>query len=160
MSPAGAVRAAGAHERAALGELLGLLLEHHRDHPRFRLGPIEGQREGALASLLTPYLDHPDGRIFVAEGPEGLTGMVSVAIARREPPFAETRRGQIEHLVVRPGLRKQGIGRALVEAAFGWLKSADIVRVELQVDQANPEGRAFWAALGFEDALSVLERDL
>ncbi len=153
------IRGAEAHERGALGELLGLLLDAHGPGPRFEAA-VPGNRAGGLAQLLEAHLDHPDGRVFVAAHGDQLLGFVSVAIARRAPPFAERARGQIEHLVVRPEARRQGLGRDLALRALDWLREAGVSRVELEVATDNPAGRGFWAALGFEAVAEVLERTL
>ncbi len=154
------VRTAGPHERRALGALLDALLEHHEAGPRYDVDPASGDREESLGALLAPYLGHRDGRVFVVDGAEGPVALLSAAIARREPPFAERRRGHIEHLVVRPDARRRGLGRALVDEALAWFRASGVVRVELQVDDRNPEGRAFWQRLGFGEVAHVLEHRL
>ena len=161
MTEAGpAVRAAAPHERRALGGLLGALLDHHAHGPRYDVDPAAGDRDASLGSLLAPYLDHRDGRVFVVDGVEGPAGLISAAIARREAPFRERTRGHIEHLIVLPAARRAGVGRALVDRAVAWFRESGVARVELQVDFANPEGQAFWESLGFSDAARVLERRL
>ncbi|MCP5056799.1 MAG: GNAT family N-acetyltransferase [bacterium] len=154
--PAGPIRPARVEERGALGELLAGLLAHHGDHPRYAAAAAGG----APASLLADYLGHPDGKVFVAEEEGQPVGLISVALARRPAFFAESLRGHVEHLYVLPEVRRSGLGRALVEAAFGWLRLAGATRVELEVARDNPEGQAFWEALGFEPVTVVLERQL
>lgn len=157
MSPAaGPIRPARADERLVLGELLAGLQAHHGDHPRYAAAAAGG----TPASLLANYLGHPDGKVFVAEREGQPVGLISVALARRPAFFAETLRGHVEHLYVLPEARRSGLGRALVEAAFGWLRLAGATRVELEVARDNPEGQAFWEALGFGPVTDVLERQL
>ncbi len=150
------VRRARPEDRDALAELLAGLLAHHGAHPRY----VAAADGGSPAALLAPYLEHADGRVFVAEEGDRLVGLVSVAVARRSAFFAETLRGHVEHLYVDPAARRGGLGHALVDAAFVWLREAGAARVELEVARDNPEGRAFWAALGFSPAMDVLERRL
>ncbi|MBW2240874.1 MAG: GNAT family N-acetyltransferase [Deltaproteobacteria bacterium] len=152
----GPVRPARAEERAVLGELLAGLLAHHGDHPRYAAAAAGG----TPASLLADYLGHPDGQVFVAERDGQPVGLISVALARRPAFFAESLRGHVEHLYVAPEARRGGLGRELVEAAFGWLRLAGATRVELEVARDNPEGQAFWKALGFGPVTDVLERPL
>ena len=154
MTPA--VRPARPEEREALGELLAGLLAHHGEHPRYATAPDAG----SPAALLADYLEPGDGRVFVAERDGRLVGVISVALARRPAFFAETVRGHVEHLYVRPDARRRGLGRALVEEAFAWLRRGGASRVELEIDPDNLEGRRFWSALGFETAMQVLERPL
>lgn len=153
---AGAIRPGRPEEREALGELLAGLLAHHGDHPRFAAAAAGG----VPASLLANYLGHRDGRVFVADQGGRPVGLISVALARRPAFFAESLRGHVEHLYVVPEARRGGLGRALVEEAFGWLRLAGAARVELEVARDNPEGQAFWAALGFAPITDVLERRL
>ncbi|MCP3985449.1 MAG: GNAT family N-acetyltransferase [bacterium] len=152
----GAIRPGRPEERQVLGELLAGLLAHHGAHPRWSAA-ADG---GAPASLLANYLGHPDGKVFVAEQQDRLVGLICVAVARRPAFFAESLRGHVEHLYVAPEARRGGFGRALVEEAFGWLRLAGAVRVELEVARDNPEGQAFWAAIGFTQVALVLERQL
>lgn len=87
-------------------------------------------------------------------------GLCVVRALHRPPLFAETERGEVESLVVRPEARRRGAGRALAEAAFAWLRARGLARVEVQVAAENGEGRAFWRALGFGPAMDVLSRAL
>ena len=76
------------------------------------------------------------------------------------PIFAETERGEIEHLLVRGASRRRGIGRSLAEASLAWMSERGIQRAEIQVAVENAGARAFWDALGFTAATDVLERRL
>jgi GNAT superfamily N-acetyltransferase len=90
----------------------------------------------------------------------GLAGFAAARVLRRPRLFAETERGEIEALYVREGERRSGLGRALAEAALAWLAGRGLRRAALQVAAGNEEGQRFWRALGFADALDVLERPL
>lgn len=52
-------------------------------------------------------------------------------------------------LAVRPGLRRRGLGRALVWAALEDSSLADACRVHLEVRPSNAPARALYASLGF-----------
>jgi ribosomal protein S18 acetylase RimI-like enzyme len=47
-----------------------------------------------------------------------------------------------------------------VEESLRWMASRNLPRAALQVAVANAAGQAFWRALGFGDAMDVLERPL
>ena len=66
----------------------------------------------------------------------------------------------IEDLYVRPEARRQGVGRALLEAANGRCAERGISYVEAQVEEK--EADAFYAALGYEPetGVRVLSRSL
>ena len=69
-------------------------------------------------------------------------------------------RAEITDLGVREGLRRRGIGRALVGAAADWITERGVARVEVRVAAGNREGQAFWRALGYGDLMDVLHRRL
>lgn len=54
------------------------------------------------------------------------------------------RRGVVYHLVVAPGARRRGLGRALLRAGLKALEAEGITRGHLFVFQDNAEGLAFW----------------
>ena len=41
-----------------------------------------------------------------------------------------------------------------------WVRDRGVERVEIQVASGNPEGQAFWRALGYADLMSVLHKRL
>ena len=59
------------------------------------------------------------------------------------------RRGYIHHLAVRPGYRRQGIGRLLVQQCLAGLRRQGIEKCHLFVFSQNASAIAFWAAIGF-----------
>ncbi|MDH3686544.1 MAG: GNAT family N-acetyltransferase [Myxococcales bacterium] len=158
MSRAGVVvRAADTRELDRLTELHALLVEHHGAHASF--APVPGAEAAVRAHLGRAHAD-PAAALWVADAERPLVGFVLVRVLERPPLFAETRRGEVEALFVRPEARRAGVGRALAEAGVAWLREQGLGRVCLEVAAANPEGGAFWRALGFEPSMDVLERRL
>lgn len=84
--------------------------------------------------------------------------MSGARIDRAPPILLEVERAEITDLGVRPHRRRRGVGRALAEAALAWVRERGVARVEVRVVAGNPEGRAFWRALGFSEHVAVLER--
>jgi ribosomal protein S18 acetylase RimI-like enzyme len=154
------VRAASARDLAAVAALFADLLRHHAaDRERFGLAR---DPEAELRAVLAAALRDRDRVLLVAE-PEGGGGLAGFCLARvlgRPGFFAETLRGEIEHVFVRDGARRGGAGRALVAAAQAALRERGVRRVELQVSRANPGALAFWRALGFRASMDVLEARL
>ncbi len=127
------------------------------------LDPIFALRPGAeseLRALLGPLLRDRNAGVLVFEADGDLPGLCIVRIDRAPPVFRETQRAEITDLIVREERRRRGIGSQLVRAAFEWMRRRGIDRVEVRVAARNPEGQAFWRALGFDDLMDVLHRRL
>ena len=58
--------------------------------------------------------------------------------------------GRIEMTGVHPGMRGRGLGKAVVTAGLEHLRSKGAVRVELEVDSANPAATRLYEGLGFQ----------
>lgn len=56
----------------------------------------------------------------------------------------------LEDLFVDPEARGSGVGRALVEAAFGQARERGCARMELDVNEVNGAAVALYRSLGFE----------
>jgi len=69
------------------------------------------------------------------------------------------RRGYLHHLAVEAAARKQGIGRALVEACLANLDRCGIPKCNIFLFADNEEGRRFWNRLGWQSRpdLSMLQ---
>jgi len=159
-----AVRPARARDLDRLAALFGLLVaDQSALDPGFAIQTDAG--DAPWRALLAQRLGHADGGVWMAaplraRGRVGPVGLCVAAVARRSPPFRETQRGELEHLFVREEWRRQGVGRALGQAALDWLVGCGVSRAAVQVARGNAAGRCFWAALGFRSAMDVLERRL
>jgi GNAT superfamily N-acetyltransferase len=151
------VRPAAPRELDRVAALWTLLLAHHAAEPG--LAPARAPEE-ALRAHLAEIAASRDALLLVADRAGALEGFAVARVVRRPALFAETRRGEIEALFVRAEVRRGGVGRALAEAALRWLAERRLGRAALTVAARNAEGQRFWRALGFEDAMDVLERAL
>lgn len=157
-SPAPGVRRAEARDLDALAELFSQLLAHHDAlEPAFRVR--DGARE-RLPKLLARQLGDPDAAIFVWEEECGLVGFCSARALLAPDALVEASHARIDDLAVRSDRRRRGVGRALVEAACRWARSRGVERLRVRVAARNPEGQAFWRALGYQGFVEILERRL
>jgi len=69
------------------------------------------------------------------------------------------RRGYIYHAAVIPARRREGVGKALVDAALAALGRAGILKVALVAFRANEAGNAFWERLGFTERTDLVYRN-
>lgn len=159
-SQTGRVRTARMREIDRVAALWALITEHHADlDPLFRMrrGPVA---EGELRELLRALHRDPDAEILVYDRNGTPEGLCIVRIDRAPPILEETERAEITDLGVRPALRRQGVGRLLVEQAQAWVRDRGVARIEIQVATGNLEGQAFWRAIGYADLMDVLHKRL
>jgi len=136
------IRVAKRKDASALIELIAGLDRHPAHNapgiwshgsPRARLGSM--MRDSAV-------------RVLVAEEDGRLLAYVAGKFEIR-PQGPPRRVGQIMQAFVKPGLRRRGVGTALVADLLAWFDKRRVESVTLSYVLANREGRSFWTRLGF-----------
>jgi N-acetylglutamate synthase len=104
-------------------------------------------REGIVG-----YLERNPGLSFVVRREGRIIGAVLCG--------HDGRRGYLHHLAVAPDCRRQGIGRALVDACLAALGSLGIQKCNIFLLADNQLGKAFWRHNGWNerDDLKVLQK--
>ena len=110
------------------------------------LNDLDDSREG-----IAKFLRRNPSTCFVAEDGGALVGAILAG--------HDGRRGHISHAAVAPDHRRQGIGKALIDAALDALKAEGIAKVNFVVFARNEEGNAFWEHLGFRAREDLVYRD-
>ncbi|QPF76718.1 GNAT family N-acetyltransferase [Roseateles sp. DAIF2] len=88
------------------------------------------------------YLARNPGLSFVASAPDGrLLGCIMSG--------HDGRRGYLQHLVVRPEQRRQGIANRLVEHCLAALAALGIQKSHVDVFRSNELAQAYWASQGW-----------
>ena len=117
---------------------------------RVAIRPWEARDRDRVQELLSFLSDDArvtagDAPVFVAESGGEVVGMVTLCVfTTLTGPKA-----YLDHLVVDPGRRRQGVGRALVEHAIAVAKAAGASRIDLTAGDGQEAGRALYASLGF-----------
>jgi RimJ/RimL family protein N-acetyltransferase len=88
---------------------------------------------------------HPDAAVFVAEDEGEIVGRLSVA---RDPHPASRHVADLG-LMVAASARRRGVGRALLEQAVAWARSADVRKLELHVFPHNEPAIRLYESFGF-----------
>jgi ribosomal protein S18 acetylase RimI-like enzyme len=88
------------------------------------------------------YLQRNPGLSFVAEDNGNIIGCVMCGY--------DGRRGYLQHLVVKPVYRRQGIGKTLFMRGLYVLRELDIPKAHIFVHKTNDNGHAFWSKNGWQ----------
>ncbi|MEL6138420.1 MAG: GNAT family N-acetyltransferase [Cyanobacteria bacterium J06628_6] len=93
------------------------------------------------------YLARNPGLSFVARSGNELVGMVMCG--------HDGRRGYLQHLLVKPAYRGQGIAQLLVQYCLDALEAIGILKIHLFVLKENERGAAFWRSQGWQQRADV-----
>lgn len=109
--------------------------------------PASPEQIGARLKAIAPDRNHA---VFVAEaGTGGVVGWVHVylyQVLEADP------RAEIGGLVTDPAMRRQGIGRALMQRAEAWAGERGLSVVSLRTNIKRTEAHQFYAQLGYTAA--------
>ena len=158
MSPPINIRPAKIGDRDALLPLFQELNRHHA-----ALQPGYFREVGGLppALQLLEQGDEAQG-LLVAEREGELVGYLVARVhdTPEDPLLVRRRRAHVEDMMVAATARRQGVGRALVEAAARLSRERGAKCVLLTVWQGNEGAEAFYRSIGFEPLSCVLELPL
>lgn len=107
-----------------------------------RATPGISLREADSREATARYLDRNPGHSFVAR----LDGeVIGCAFCGHDG-----RRGYLQHVLVAPAHRRQGVGRELVKRCLDRLEAIGIYKTHLDVFATNETGQAYWRHLGWQ----------
>lgn len=111
------------------------------------------------AGLTRPWNDPvADARLALAGASSAiLVARSDGAIAASAMVGHDGHRGWVYYLAVDEGFRRQGLGRAMMDACEAWVRERGIPKLALMIREGNTEVAGFYAALGYtQDAVMVL----
>jgi GNAT superfamily N-acetyltransferase len=118
-----------------------------------------GQIDAGVEERFRAMIKLPTHAIFVAEDErEQVIGLLT--ISQRWTLWHTGPCALIEELVVDEGVRGQGVGRALIQAAIGWARAQGCSEVEVSTEADNLKAQAFYQRLGFDSVALLLEYEL
>jgi ribosomal protein S18 acetylase RimI-like enzyme len=98
-------------------------------------------READSRDATEAYLNHNPGLSFVATIDSKVIGCVMCG--------HDGRRGYLQHLVVMPEHRRQGVGEKLFTACINALQKIGVSKTHIFVFKTNDLGNAFWTSKGW-----------
>jgi ribosomal protein S18 acetylase RimI-like enzyme len=152
-------RAAGVHVRQAgrddletvLEFRLALLREHAGNAVYGRLRADAPERARRLfASQLTAVGEVTLLAELPTDGVSRPVGVLRCMESRGSPLLDPPRYGYVASVYVAPDARRNGVLRALLDAATAWCVARGLDEIRLHAAADNDVGNAAWDALGFE----------
>lgn len=98
-------------------------------------------READSRASTARYLERNPGLSFVCEA----DGKIVACLMSGH----DGRRGYLQHLIVRPAHRRQGMARELVERCLDELEKIGILKCHLDVFRSNEDASAYWEKRGW-----------
>jgi GNAT superfamily N-acetyltransferase len=129
------------------------------DRYHMRLAPdVFRTSEGSArdAAWMTKVIEDPRSDILIARREQGFVH-VAEAVTPDLPMFRPDRWLSIENLYVGAAYRRQGLGRALIHAAYDWGRKRNLTKARLGVWYGNSTARAFYESLGYQELKVTLE---
>lgn len=144
-----------AQERKELEPLTELFLEYINfefDQPTNQRRIVDPETHSQeYRSFFTQLLRKKPHKIFVLEEDNQLIGFVYTTITKQPPVFANTQRGHIQGIYVKPKYRKRGYGTELVSTAMTWLEENGVQEIECMITQGNTSSLELFRKNGFSE---------
>lgn len=98
------------------------------------------------------------GILLIATKGDEVVGFAQASLKFAPDYLGSVKIGFINHVFVLPELRKEGVGKKLINLLIKLLKEKEIHSVELQVLSKNSIGRKFWNEMGFKEELLQMRK--
>jgi ribosomal protein S18 acetylase RimI-like enzyme len=154
------IRPALAADEQALGRLGSLLvIEHYEFDPQRFLAPRPDMPQ-AYGHFLASQIGQPDKLVLVAEQAGAIVGYGFAGIEGFDYMALRGPAAVLYDLVVDPDHRRQGIGTALLDAAFVRLSELGAPRVLLFTAEKNHAAQSVFERSGFRRTMIEMTREL
>jgi ribosomal protein S18 acetylase RimI-like enzyme len=151
------IRRATSEDTNAIVELWKEYMDFHAERDHHFTRSEEGPHR--FGEYISGRIVDDASCVLVAEHEQDVMGYCLATLAKFPSVFAYREYGSISDLAVTARFRHQGIGQALVEAAFRWFAERDVHRIEVRAATSNEVSTAFWRKMGFAPYIEILYRE-
>jgi ribosomal protein S18 acetylase RimI-like enzyme len=108
--------------------------------------------------LTRPWNDPASDIALARRNPNAtvLVGREGAAIVATTMVGHDGHRGWVYYVAVDPDCRNKGFGRAMMDAAEAWLRTAGVPKLQLLVRRENLKAGAFYQSIGYEEADTIV----
>lgn len=154
------IRPATPDDLPTLGRLGALLVRAHHafDPKRFIAAPPH--TEVGYASYLGEQLRAPNVVVLVAVQDGRVVGYTYAGVEGRDYMSLRGPAGVLYDIVVDPNHRRGGVGRKLLDATMGALKTRGAPRVVLSTAEQNEAAQRLFAGAGFRRTMIEMTREM
>jgi ribosomal protein S18 acetylase RimI-like enzyme len=142
------VRQATLADAPRIAELRIALLGEHQTNAIY--SRVRRDAPSRAIGLTEEQLASEQQVMFVATVDDRIVGMLRCTDQRGHRLLRPARYAMVGTVYVEPSARRQGVLRALLDAAVEWSRGRGLKEMRLQNAIDNPLARATWDALGFE----------
>ncbi len=153
------IRRARPEDLAALGRLGALLVRTHHDFdPQRFIAETPGTEHG-YGSFLGGQLRNADAVILVAELDGAVVGYAYGGVEGHDWMALRGPAGVLNDVVVDPAHRRNGLGRALLDAMLAELEAKGAPRVVLSTAEKNEAAQRLFESAGFRRTMVEMTRE-
>lgn len=154
------IRGAVAGDEERLGQLGALLVaEHHQFDPQRFIAPRPDVPK-AYGRFLASQIGQPEKLVLIAERAGAVVGYAFGGMEGFDYMALRGPAAMLYDLVVDPAHRREGVGTALLEAAFADLKKRGAPRVLLFTADKNHGAQSLFERAGFRSTMIEMTREL
>lgn len=150
------IRAATRDDLPAIEELARELAGHQSP---WRVFPPDPGLVDTVVNRYRRFLASGAALVLVAEHGGEVVGMACAEVLAPSR-FSSEEAVELSGVVVRDGLRGQGLGGELVRAAARFGRERGVRRLVVDTFSGNAEGMEFWLGLGFEPRVTQLTAEV
>lgn len=154
------VRPAAAADLPRLGRLGALLVEVHHEFDAQRFLPTRNRMPADYGGFLATQLKDANAVILVADDGGDVVGYAYATIEGYDYMTLRGPAGIIQDIVVDLGMRRQGIGRALLDGIIAELSARGVPQIVLSTAALNNGALQLFASGGFHPTMIEMTRSV